>query len=89
MHGTEDIGFGFGREDIWHPEKDTYWGAEKEWLAEATDRYDNGKPDLAGESAGCRRQMGLIYVNPEGVHGKPDPARRRRSMCARPLPAWR
>ncbi len=71
--GLKTFGFGFGREDIWHPEKDTYWGSEKEWLApsgsEGT-RY-SGERDLENPLAAV--MMGLIYVNPEGVDGKPDP----------------
>jgi catalase-peroxidase len=71
--GLKTYGFAFGREDIWHPEKDTYWGAEKEWLApsgsEGT-RY-SGERDLANPLAAV--MMGLIYVNPEGVDGKSDP----------------
>lgn len=71
--GLKTFGFGFGREDIWHPEKDIYWGAEKEWLApsgsEGT-RY-SGERDLANPLAAV--MMGLIYVNPEGVDGQPDP----------------
>lgn len=68
--GLTTFGFSFGREDIWHPEKDTYWGAEKEWLGE--DRYsDNSRESLSNPLAAV--QMGLIYVNPEGVDGKPDP----------------
>ena len=73
--GLETYGFSFGREDIWHPEKDTYWGAEKEWLAPSDTRYDNvEKPDTM-ENPLAAVQMGLIYVNPEGVNGKPDPAK--------------
>jgi len=71
--GLKTFGFGFGREDIWHPEKDTYWGAEKEWLApsgSANSRY-SGERDLENPLAAV--MMGLIYVNPEGVDGKPDP----------------
>jgi len=71
--GLKTFGFGFGREDIWHPEKDTYWGSEKEWLApsggEGT-RY-SGERDLENPLAAV--MMGLIYVNPEGVDGQPDP----------------
>jgi len=71
--GLKTYGFAFGREDIWHPEKDTYWGSEKEWLApsgsEGT-RY-SGERDLENPLAAV--MMGLIYVNPEGVDGKPDP----------------
>ncbi|MFB9134616.1 catalase/peroxidase HPI [Vibrio olivae] len=71
--GLKTFGFAFGREDIWHPEKDTYWGSEKEWLApsgsEGT-RY-SGKRDLENPLAAV--MMGLIYVNPEGVDGNPDP----------------
>ena len=71
--GLKTFGFGFGREDIWHPEKDVYWGSEKEWLApsgsEGT-RY-SGERDLENPLAAV--MMGLIYVNPEGVDGKPDP----------------
>lgn len=71
--GLPAYGFSFGREDIWHPEKDTYWGAEKEWLAPSDERYDDvEKPDTM-ENPLAAVQMGLIYVNPEGVNGKPDP----------------
>jgi len=71
--GLKTFGFGFGREDIWHPEKDTYWGAEKEWLAPSDERYgDVAKPETM-ENPLAAVQMGLIYVNPEGVNGKPDP----------------
>jgi catalase-peroxidase len=71
--GLKPFGFGFGREDIWHPEKDTYWGSEREWLAPsgaANSRY-SGERDLENPLAAV--MMGLIYVNPEGVDGKPDP----------------
>lgn len=68
--GLKTFGFGFGRADIWHPEKDVYWGAEKEWLG--SERYDgDDRQSLANPLAAV--QMGLIYVNPEGVNGKPDP----------------
>ncbi len=71
--GLRTFGFGFGREDIWHPEIDTYWGAEKEWLAPSDSRYgDVEKPDTM-ENPLAAVQMGLIYVNPQGVNGKPDP----------------
>ena len=71
--GLKTFGFAFGREDIWHPEMDTYWGAEKEWLAPSDNpnsRY-SGERDLDNPLAAV--MMGLIYVNPEGVDGKPDP----------------
>ena len=71
--GLKTFGFAFGRVDIWHPEKDTYWGSEKEWLApsgSANSRY-SGERDLENPLAAV--MMGLIYVNPEGVDGKPDP----------------
>ncbi|MGO3700028.1 MULTISPECIES: catalase/peroxidase HPI [Halomonas] len=71
--GLKTFGFAFGREDIWHPEKDTYWGAEKEWLAPSDGRYgDVAKPDTMHNPLAAV-QMGLIYVNPEGVNGQPDP----------------
>ena len=71
--GLKTFGFAFGREDLWHPEKDTYWGAEKEWLAPSDERYaDVSKPDTM-ENPLAAVQMGLIYVNPEGVNGQPDP----------------
>jgi len=71
--GLKTFGFGFGRDDIWHPEIDTYWGAEKEWLAPSDNRYEDvGKPDTM-ENPLAAVQMGLIYVNPEGVNGQPDP----------------
>jgi catalase-peroxidase len=71
--GLQSFGFGFGREDIWHPEKDTYWGAEQEWLAPSgsTNSRYSGERDLANPLAAV--MMGLIYVNPEGVDGNPDP----------------
>jgi len=69
--GLKTFGFGFGREDIWHPEKDTYWGSEKEWLAK--DRYESSNDETSLENPLAAVQMGLIYVNPEGVDGKPDP----------------
>lgn len=71
--GLKTFGFGFGREDIWHPEKDIYWGSEKEWLAPTSNpdsRY-SGERDLQNPLAAV--MMGLIYVNPEGVDGQPDP----------------
>jgi len=71
--GLKSFGFGFGREDIWHPEKDTYWGAEKEWLAPSDGRYENLEDPSTMENPLAAVQMGLIYVNPEGVNGKPDP----------------
>lgn len=71
--GLKTYGFAFGREDIWQPEKDTYWGSEKEWLAPSDNedsRY-SGERDLDNPLAAV--MMGLIYVNPEGVDGNPDP----------------
>ncbi len=71
--GFKTFGFGGGREDIWEPEIDTYWGAEEEWLAtsdQPKSRY-SGKRDLENPLAAV--QMGLIYVNPEGPDGNPDP----------------
>lgn len=71
--GLKTYGFAFGREDIWHPEKDIYWGAEKEWLApsDSEDSRYSGERDLENPLAAV--MMGLIYVNPEGVDGNPDP----------------
>ncbi|MCA6059516.1 catalase/peroxidase HPI [Thalassolituus sp. ST750PaO-4] len=78
--GFKTFGFAGGREDIWHPEKDTYWGSEKEWLApsgsEGT-RY-SGQRDLENPLAAV--MMGLIYVNPEGVDGNPDPLKTAQDM---------
>jgi catalase-peroxidase len=71
--GLKTFGFAFGREDIWHPEKDTYWGSEKEWLAASDERYENVEDPSTLENPLAAVQMGLIYVNPEGVNGKPDP----------------
>lgn len=71
--GLKTFGFGFGREDVWHPEKDIYWGSEREWLAPSDQRYEDvGKPSTM-QNPLAAVQMGLIYVNPEGVNGKPDP----------------
>ena len=70
--GLKTFGFSFGRDDIWHPEKDVYWGSEKEWLAST--RYDGENRETL-ENPLAAVQMGLIYVNPEGVNGEPDPLR--------------
>jgi catalase-peroxidase len=70
--GLRTFGFAFGREDIWHPEQDTYWGSEKEWLD--ANRYE-GESRESLENPLAAVQMGLIYVNPEGVDGNPDPQR--------------
>ncbi|WP_234085894.1 catalase/peroxidase HPI [Azonexus sp. R2A61] len=78
--GLKTFGFAFGREDIWHPEKDIYWGSEKEWLAPTGaegSRY-SGERDLENPLAAV--MMGLIYVNPEGVDGKPDPLKTAHDM---------
>jgi catalase-peroxidase len=73
--GLKTYGFSFGREDIWHPEEDVYWGAEKEWMA-SSNRYEgSGENRESLENPLAAVQMGLIYVNPEGVMGKPDPQR--------------
>ncbi|WP_426037720.1 catalase/peroxidase HPI [Brevundimonas sp. DC300-4] len=66
--GFKTFGFGFGREDVWEPSEDIHWGAEDTWLAD--DRYQ-GERELDKPLAAV--QMGLIYVNPEGPNGKPDP----------------
>ncbi len=72
--GLKTFGFAFGREDIWAPEKDVYWGAEKEWLAPSgSPRYGDVDQPETLENPLAAVQMGLIYVNPEGVNGKPDP----------------
>ena len=66
--GLKTFGFAGGREDVWEPEEDIYWGAETEWLG---DKRYSGERDLENPLAAV--QMGLIYVNPEGPNGKPDP----------------
>ena len=71
--GLKTFGFGFGREDIWHPEKDVYWGSEKEWLTDQ--RYPTKEDRTSLENPLAAVVMGLIYVNPQGVDGQPDPAR--------------
>ncbi|MGN5149616.1 catalase/peroxidase HPI [Aeromonas enteropelogenes] len=78
--GLKTFGFAFGREDIWHPEKDIYWGSEREWLAPSSKpggRY-SGERDLENPLAAV--MMGLIYVNPEGVDGNPDPLKTAQDM---------
>jgi catalase-peroxidase len=66
--GLKPFGFGGGREDVWEPEEDIYWGSEGEWLG---DKRYTGDRELENPLAAV--QMGLIYVNPEGPNGKPDP----------------
>jgi len=78
--GFKTFGFSFGRVDIWHPEKDIYWGAEKSWLAPTgseNSRY-SGERELENPLAAV--MMGLIYVNPEGVDGQPDPLKTAQDM---------
>ena len=78
--GFKTFGFAFGREDIWHPEKDIYWGSEKQWLAKSGgegSRY-SGQRELENPLAAV--MMGLIYVNPEGVDGQPDPLKTAHDM---------
>lgn len=78
--GFKTFGFAGGREDIWHPEKDTYWGSEKEWLAPTGSEGNrwSGERDLENPLAAV--MMGLIYVNPEGVDGKSDPLKTAHDM---------
>jgi len=71
--GLKTYGFAYGREDIWHPEMDVYWGSEKEWLAPSDERYEDVQNAESMENPLAAVQMGLIYVNPEGVNGVPDP----------------
>ena len=71
--GFKTFGFAFGREDIWAPEKDVYWGSEKEWLADSVLRYANAEDPTSLEAPLGAVHMGLIYVNPQGRDGKPDP----------------
>ncbi len=71
--GLKTYGFSFGREDIWAPEKDVYWGSEQEWLAPSDERYEDVNKPETMENPLAAVQMGLIYVNPEGVNGKSDP----------------
>ena len=73
--GLKTFGFGFGREDIWAPETDVYWGAETEWLAPSENRYADLDDTSTLEQPLAAVHMGLIYVNPEGVNGNPNPAR--------------
>ncbi|PHQ77129.1 MAG: catalase/peroxidase HPI, partial [Idiomarina sp.] len=73
--GLKTFGFAGGREDIWHPEEDIYWGSEKKWLDATKNRYDSDDKRDSLENPLAAVQMGLIYVNPEGVDGNPDPLR--------------
>jgi catalase-peroxidase len=73
--GLKTFGFAGGREDIWHPEKDINWGTEKEWLAATRNRYESDTDRSSLKNPLAAVQMGLIYVNPEGVDGNPDPLR--------------
>jgi len=71
--GLKTFGFAFGRKDIWHPEKDIYWGSEKEWLAPSNNPHSRYSGERELENPLASVMMGLIYVNPEGVDGNPDP----------------
>ena len=71
--GLKVYGYAGGRREIWHPEKDVNWGSEREWLAATENRYGNDQDRESLENPLSAVQMGLIYVNPEGVDGQPDP----------------
>ncbi|MEP0963498.1 MAG: catalase/peroxidase HPI [Roseobacter sp.] len=73
--GLKTFGFGFGREDLWGPEKDVYWGSENEWLAPSEQRYGDLEKPSTMENPLSAVHMGLIYVNPEGVNGNLDAAK--------------
>jgi catalase-peroxidase len=73
--GLKTFGFAFGRPDIWHPEQDIYWGSESEFLAPSEGRYSDLNDASTLENPLAAVHMGLIYVNPEGVNGQPDPLR--------------
>jgi catalase-peroxidase len=73
--GFKTFGFAFGRPDIWHPEQDIYWGSENEFLAPSENRYEDLNNPSTLENPLAAVHMGLIYVNPEGVNGQPDPKR--------------
>jgi catalase-peroxidase len=73
--GFKTFGFGYGREDIWAPEADVYWGAENEWLAPSENRYADLEDPSTMENPLAAVHMGLVYVNPQGVNGQPDPAK--------------
>lgn len=64
--GLKTFGYAGGREDIWHPEKDIYWGAEHKWLDATRERYNNEEDRNTLENPLAAVQMGLVYVNPEG-----------------------
>lgn len=78
--GLKTFGFGGGRLDIWHPEKDIYWGSENKWLDATKNRYENDQDRKSLENPLAAVQMGLIYVNPEGVDGVQDPLRTAQDM---------
>ncbi|USE82898.1 catalase/peroxidase HPI [Acinetobacter tibetensis] len=78
--GLKTFGFGGGRVDIWHPEKDIYWGEEHQWLAPTANRYGSDQDRQSLENPLAAVQMGLIYVNPEGVDGVQDPLRTAQDM---------
>ncbi|WP_374665410.1 catalase/peroxidase HPI [Acinetobacter sp.] len=78
--GLKTFGFGGGRTDIWAPEKDVYWGEEREWLAPTKERYSSDADRSSLENPLAAVQMGLIYVNPEGVDGVQDPLRTAQDM---------
>lgn len=78
--GLKTYGFGGGRLDIWHPEKDIYWGSENKWLDATKNRYENDQDRKSLENPLAAVQMGLIYVNPEGVDGVQDPLRTAQDM---------
>lgn len=73
--GLKTFGFSFGRADIWHPEEEINWGPETEWLAPSDARYGDLADASTMQNPLAAVQMGLIYVNPEGVNGQPDPLR--------------